>query len=122
MSPYSPDTAEYKITMGVLAVIDSILKLFGIKISSILKGATSVQGLVEPLLYNPGICDAKAVLNLYDNLPPKEGMKMNFVKSNKGLGVVIGLALAVIIFLPVIALLLLGGFAVNQIRYGKMMK
>ncbi len=121
-SPYSPDTAEYKITMGILAVIDSILKLFGIKISSILKGATSVQSLVEPLLYNPGICDAKAVLNLYDNLPPKEGMKMNFVKSNKGLGVVIGLALTVIIFLPVIIVLLLGGFIVNQIKYGKKMK
>ncbi len=121
-SPYSPDTAEYKITMGILAVIDSILKLFGIKISSILKGATSVQSLVEPLLYNPGICDAKAVLNLYDNLPPKEGPKVNFVKSNKGLGVVIGLALTVLIFLPVILVLALGGFIVNQIKYGKKMK
>ena len=121
-SPYSPDTAEYKITMGILAVIDSILKLFGIKISSILKGATSVQSLVEPLLYNPGICDAKAVLNLYGNLPPKEGPKSNFIKSNKGLGVVVGLALTVIIFLPIILLLLLGGFAVNQIKYGKKMK
>ncbi len=121
-SPYSPETAEYKITMGVLAVIDSILKLFGIKISSILKGAESVQSLVEPLLYNPGICDEKAVLNLYDNLPPKEGPKTNFVKSNKGLGVVVGLALAVIVFLPVILVLLLGGLIVNQIKYGKKMK
>ncbi len=121
-SPYSPDTAEYKITMGILAIIDSILKLFGIKISSILKGAESVQSLVEPLLYNPGICDEKAVLNLYDNLPPKESMKANFIKSNKGLGVVIGLALTVIIFLPVILVLLLGGFIVNQIKYGKKMK
>lgn len=121
-SPYSPDTAEYKITMGILAVIDSILKLFGIKISSILKGATSVQSLVEPLLYNPGICDEKAVLNLYDNLPPKESIKANYVKSKKGLGVVIGLALTVIVFLPVIALLLIGGFIVNQIKYRKKMK
>ncbi len=121
-SPYSPDTAEYKITMGVLAVIDSILKLFGIRISSILKGADSVQSLVEPLLYNPGICDAEAVLNLYDNLPPKEGPKASFVKSNKGLGVVIGLALTVIFFLPVILVLLGGGFIINQIKYGKKMK
>ncbi len=121
-SPYSPDTAEYKITMGILAVIDSILNLFGIKISSILKGATSVQSLVEPLLYNPGICDEKAVLNLYDDLPPKESIKTNYVKSNKGLAVVIGLALTVIIFLPVILVLLLSGFIVNQIKYGKKMK
>ncbi len=121
-APYSPDTAEYKIAMGILAIIDSILKLFGIKISSILKGAESVQSLVEPLLYNPGICDEKAVLNLYDNLPPKEGHKVGFVKSNKGLGVIIGLIVAVIVFLPVILILLLGGFAVNQIKYGKKMK
>lgn len=121
-APYSPDTAEYKITMGILAVIDSILKLFGIKISSILKGAESVQSLVEPLLYNPGICDEKAVLNLYDNLPSKEIHKAEAVKSNKGLGIVIGLALGIIVFLPVILVLLLGGFVINQIKYGKKMK
>lgn len=121
-APYSPDTAEYKIAMGILAVIDSILKLFGIKISSILKGAESVQSLVEPLLYNPGICDSKAVLNLYDNLPPKEEHKAGFIKSNKALGIIISLALLIIIFLPVILVLLLGGFIVNQIKYGKMIK
>lgn len=121
-APYSPDTAEYKITMGILAVIDSILKLFGIKISSILKGAESVQSLVEPLLYNPGICDEKAVLELYDNLPPKQEHKVGFVKSKKGLGVVIGLALTIIVLLPVILVLLLGGFIINQLKYGKKMK
>lgn len=121
-SPYSPDTAEYKITMGILAIIDSILKLFGIKIGSLLKGAESVQSLVEPLLYNPGICDEKATLNLYDNFPEKDMVKPAFIKSNKGIGVVMGLALTVIIFLPIILLLLIGGFTVNQIKYGKLMK
>lgn len=121
-SPYSPDTAEYKITMGVLAIIDSLLKLFGVKISKLVKGAESVQSLVEPLLYNPGICDEKAVLNLYDNLPPALDGKAGFVKSNKALGVVIGLVLLVIIFLPVILLWLGFGFVINQIRYGKRMK
>lgn len=121
-SPYSPDTAEYKITMGVLAIIDSILKLFGIKIGKLLKGAASVQSLVEPLLYNPGICDEKAVLNLFDDLPPASDSKQGFVKSNKGLGVVIGLVLAVLIFMPVILVLLGIGFIGNQIKYGKMIK
>ncbi len=121
-SPYSPDTAEYKITMGVLAIIDSILKLFGIKIGKLIKGAASVQNLVEPLLYNPGICDEKAVLNLYDDLPPAPESNRGFVKSNKGLGVVVGLAAAVIIFLPVIIIALGFGFVSNQIKYGKMMK
>lgn len=121
-SPYSPDTAEYKITMGVLAVIDSLLNLFGIKISKLVKGAKSVQSLVEPLLYNPGICDEKAVLYLYDNLPEKDMTEPTCIKSKKGVPLVVLLALTVIIFLPVIAVLLLFGFTANQIKYGKLMK
>lgn len=116
-SPYSPDTAYYKITMGILAIIDSILAVFGIKIGKILKGAQSVQSLVEPLLYNSGICDEKAVLNLWEDLPPKDLMKPSFIKSKKGLGVVVGLILGVIIFLPVILLWLIIGFIVNYIKY-----
>lgn len=121
-SPYSPDTAEYKITMGVLAIIDSLLKLFGVKIGKLVKGAESVQSLVEPLLYNPGICDEKAVLNLYEKLPPVLDGKSGFVKSNKGLAIVILLVLLVLIFLPVILLWTGIGFVVNQIKYGKRMK
>ncbi len=116
-SPYSPDTAHYKITMGILAIVDSILAVLGIKIGKILKGAESVQSLVEPLLYNSGICDEKAVLNLYNNLPAKDLTKPNFVKSKKGLGVIVGLVLGVVVFLPVILLALLIGFIVNYIKY-----
>ncbi|MBQ7296177.1 MAG: metallophosphoesterase [Clostridia bacterium] len=116
-SPYSPDTAYYKITMGILAIIDSIFAVLGIKIGKILKGAESVQSLVEPLLYNGGICDEKAVLSLYDNLPPKDLTKPNFIKSKKGLGVIIGLVLGVIVCLPVILVALLIGFIVNYIKY-----
>jgi len=121
-SPYSPDTAEYKITMGVLAIIDSLLELFGIKISKLLKGAASVQSLVEPLLYNSGICDEKAVLNLWDNLPEKQESTTHFIKSKKAVPTVILLVLVVLILLPVILLWLGIGFAVNQIKYGKLMK
>ena len=121
-SPYTPDTAEYKITMGVLAIIDSLLKLFGVKIGKLVKGAASVQSLVEPLLYNPGICDRKATLNLYDNLPPAPDSAANFVNSNKALPIVISLVLLVIIFLLPILLWLGGGFVVNKIKYGKRMK
>jgi hypothetical protein len=116
-SPYSPDTAYYKITMGILAIIDSILAVFGIKIGKILKGAESVQSTVEPLLYNSGICDGEAVLNLWENLPAKDMTKPNFIKSKKGPGVVIGLALGVVVLSPVILVALLIGFVVNYIRY-----
>ena len=116
-SPYSPDTAYYKITMGILAIIDSILAVFGIKIGKILKGAESVQSTVEPLLYNSGICDGEAVLNLWGDLPAKDMTKPNFVKSKKGLGVVIGLVLGVLVLSPVILVALLVGFIANYIKY-----
>lgn len=116
-SPYSPDTAHYKITMGVLAIIDSVLAVFGIKIGKILKGAESVQSTVEPLLYNSGVCDEKAVLNLWGDLPAKDLTKPNFIKSKKGLGVITGLACGVVVFSPVILLALLVGFIVNYIKY-----
>ena len=116
-SPYSPETPHYKITMGILAIIDSILAVFGIKISKILKGAQSVQSLVEPLLYNNGICDEKATLNLFKDLPSKEQTKPNFIKSKKGLPIVIGLVLGVIVLLPVILLWLAVGFVANYIKY-----
>ena len=116
-SPYSPDTAHYKITMGILAIIDSILGVFGIKIGKILKGAESVQSTVEPLLYNSGICDEKATLNLWGDLPAKDLTKPNFIKSKKGLGIIISLVLGVVVCSPVILLALLVGFIVNYIKY-----
>ena len=116
-SPYSPDTAHYKITMGILAIVDSILNVLGIKIGKILKGAESVQSLVEPLLYNSGICDRQAVISLYEDLPSKDLTKPNFIKSKKGLGVIVGLVSGVIVFLPAILLALIIGFIVNYIKY-----
>ncbi len=121
-SPYSPETPQYKITMGVLAIIDSLLALFAVKIGKLLKGAESVQSLVEPLLYNPGICDEKAVLHLHDNLPDKEMTKPAFIKSKKCLPIVIGLVLGAIVFLPLILLWLGFGFVGNKIKYGKKIK
>ena len=103
--------------MGILAIIDSILAVLGIKIGKILKGAESVQSLVEPLLYNNGICDEKAVLNLYDNLPAKDLTKPNFIKSKKGLGIIITLVLGIIALLPVILAALLISFIGNYIKY-----
>jgi len=121
-SPYSPETPEYKITMGLLSVVDSILDLFGVKLGKILKCVDSAQALVEPLLYNSGICDSDAVLHLWDNLPEKQESSANYKKSKKALPVVISLALLVLLFLPVIVLWLGIGFVANEIRYGKKAK
>ncbi|MGN0517000.1 metallophosphoesterase family protein [Eubacterium sp.] len=64
-SPYSPDTREYKLTCGLLNIIDSFLDTIHFSIGKVLKGATSVRSLIEPLLWNSGYCDAKATLPLY---------------------------------------------------------
>ena len=72
-SPYSPDTREYRITCGMLNVIDSFLNTIHFSIGKVIKGATSVRALVEPLLWNPGPCDAKATLPIepiYDDENP----------------------------------------------------
>lgn len=64
-APYTPDTREYKIAMGLLSIIDSFLDTIGLKMGKLLKGCESASSLVEPLLYNAGICDEKAELKLF---------------------------------------------------------
>ena len=61
-APYTPDTPYYKITCGMLNIIDSVLQALHINLGKLIKGAGSVRSLVEPLLYNAGICDEEAVL------------------------------------------------------------
>ena len=64
-SPFGPDTREYKLTCGFLNIIDAFLYAIHFSIGKVLKGATSVRSLIEPLLWNSGYCDAKATLPLY---------------------------------------------------------
>ena len=111
-SPYGPETREYKITCGFLNVIDSFLNTIHLNIGKFLKGATSVRGLVEPLLWNPGYCDAKSTLPLYplyddENPAPKEVFeKKEFndpvKKSKKGPLVLLILILIVILLLAIV--------------------
>lgn len=129
-SPYTPDTAYYKITVAVCNIVDSILGVFGLKISKIIKGFDSTKDIVEPLLYNAGICDAKATLKLYPvSDVKKDAPKITedpapctVKKSKKGLGIIIGLVFAVLLFLPVEIFLLLAGYITNQIKFGKDIK
>lgn len=122
-APYSPDTAEYKIAMGLLSIIDSFLDTVGIKIGKLLKGAESASALVEPLLYNGGICDEKAVLRLFplykekkenpeliaeETRPKYESVK----KSKKGPLILAALIVAALILLAAVGAvlgLLIGG-------------
>lgn len=109
-SPYSPETREYKLTCGLLNVIDSFLDTIHLKIGKFLKGATTVRALVEPLLWNPGFCDAEATLPLYPTYdgnnpaPKQQEKKFNdpVKKSKKGPFILVILILLVILLLAVV--------------------
>ncbi len=60
-APYSPDTVEYKITMGSFRKIEKILKLFRVDSKKLLGGYTLTE-FVEPLLYNSGLDDDNVTL------------------------------------------------------------
>lgn len=60
-APYSPDTVEYKITMGSFRKIEKILKVLHIDIKSKLSGYTLTE-FIEPLLYNAGPDDDNATV------------------------------------------------------------
>ncbi len=111
-SPYTPDTREYKLTCGVLNIIDSFLNTIHLSIGKFIKGADSVRGLVEPLLWNSGYCDSDASLPLYpiydeENPAPKEMFEEKkftdtVKKSKKGPLVLAILVLLVLVVLAVV--------------------
>ncbi len=125
---YTPDTNYYKITMGLLAIIDSFLEAINMPISKFLKGTKSIRDMVEPLLYKKGIPSFATELTLH---PTQQELEEKFsidnhneIKSNKGKGILISLILALLVlipFLPVIFVVLVIGYVVNFIRYREKM-
>ncbi len=112
-SPYGPDTREYKLTCGVLNILDSFLNTIHLPIGKFIKGATSVRGLVEPLLWNSGYCDAACTLPLYPTYDDKNPAPSEMFaqkeyqdtvrKSKKGILVLSILILIVLLLLAVVA-------------------
>ena len=121
-APYTPDTAEYKIVIGFVNIIDSVLKLLHIKMR--------LSDLVRPLLYNSGIDDSNADLPLNAdkkavNTICNNKYKETVSESKKGPAVLTVLILAIIILLPlipVIAVAFLIGAGVNEIIYRKQIR
>lgn len=129
-SKYPPQTPLYKITIGLLKIIDSILRVLHIDLKKILKVAPDASSLVESLLYNPVIDSYNTVLDVYPyiekgetgieiTVPEKE---ITVKESKKGLGIVFSFAFVVIAFLPIWLLIILFAFLNNQIKYGKKLK
>ena len=95
----APDTAEFKIIMGTVAILDDIVKSLGIKLKGLL-GYNTLKEVVEPLVYNNGIDDYNALI---DPLTPPEAKEpLPEFKSNKGSAIIIGLIISILLALPVL--------------------
>lgn len=126
---YEPEDAEYKITMGLLSIFDSIFAALHISVRKLLKVSDSLCDFVEPLLHNSGIPAYNAVLPIMpyyaegeQGPAEKEPEKPVYPKSKKGVPIVILLIVAILLLWIPILLVLGVGFIVNQIRYGRFMK
>lgn len=60
---YAPDSAEYKIMMGTMKKLERLASILPIDLKKILSGYTLTE-IVEPLLYNSGIDDDNATLDV----------------------------------------------------------
>lgn len=133
-SLYTPEDNEYKIAIGLINIIDSIIKVLHIPLRKLIKVSDTVRDIVEPLLYNAGIPSYDAIMPI---MPVYEGdeqgpipeapSKPDTVKdSKKGLPIVIIAILILLIFLiPIICIgvpVLLIGYIINQIKYKEYLK
>ena len=127
---YTPDDNEYKIAIGLINIIDSIVKVLHLPLKKLVRVSDTVRGIIEPLLYNAGIPSYDAIMPI---MPVYEGdevgpqpeppQKPTTVKdSKKGLPIIILTVLFIIIFLIPILILLLIGYLNNQRKYGKYLK
>ena len=60
---YSPDTVEYKITIGTMKKLEKLLATFRVDIKNTLGGYT-LTDIVEPLLYNSGLDDDNVTVDI----------------------------------------------------------
>lgn len=129
-SKYPPETATYKIVMGFLAIIDSIIDTLHIDFKKLIKVASNTSELVESLLYCKNFDSYNCSLKIFDYFKEGEsGEKITSPsipktvnKSKKGPFILGAGIVLVIAFLPLIMIVLLFGFIINQIKYRNKLK
>lgn len=133
-SLYTPQDNEYKIAIGLINIIDSIIKVLHIPLKKLVKVSDTVRGIIEPLLYNGGIPSYDAILpimpvyegNEFGPVPESPATPDTVKESKKGLPIVIIAVLLLLIFLiPIICIglpVLLIGYIVNRIKYKEYLK
>lgn len=93
-----PDSPEYKVTMGVIALLDGIIKCLPIDLKKIL-GYSTLAEVVSPIVYNNGIDDYNAELDL--KKVPEDPEPLPIPVSKKGPLVIASVILLVLMLLPV---------------------
>lgn len=131
-SRYSADTPIYKITLGFLSILDSILRILHIDLKKITKVVPTLVELVEPLLCNSKIDSFNAELPIYDFVlsegsavfcnETKRRFEIEVKKSNKGLMIIIIGAILLVALLPLLLIILAFGFVFNIIKYRDKLK
>ncbi|MDR0855187.1 MAG: metallophosphoesterase [Christensenellaceae bacterium] len=101
----APDGKHYKIAMALMAVADSLIKCLPIKFKKI-TGFDSVCEIVDPMIYNSGICDDNADL-IIDNekaskLLPKTDAYIPPFKSTKGWKIIAIAVLSMLVLSPIL--------------------
>lgn len=126
---YNPEDPEYKITMGLISILDSIFDTLHIKIRKLIKVSDSLFDFVEPLIHNRSIPSYNTVLPIMpfygegeQGPVPEEVRQERTIKSKKGPGIIAALVIGLIVLLIPLILIFGIGFVVNQIKYGKKMK
>jgi len=128
-APYTPETPQYRITMGLCAIIDSVLKTLHLPFSKLVKGFDSAGELIEPLLYNDGICDREVALPKNADEETVKSIcnhkEKTEIISRKGLAIVAILVLLLLILiplLPLIAVIFGAGFIINYFKYSEQVR
>ena len=123
-APYSPETCEYRITQGVLSIVDSTVRALHIPFSKLVKGFGSTAELITPLLFNSGICDRSATLRFGADREYIESITTDKqpenINSRKGpfiAALLIMILIIMLLLLPVTALVLLAAHILNHIKY-----
>lgn len=93
-----PDSPEYKITMGVIALLDSLIKCLPIDLKKLL-GYSTLAEVVAPIVYNNGIDDYNAVLDL--EVAPSDPEPLPIPVSKKGPFIIASIIICAILALPI---------------------
>lgn len=130
-SKYPPHTPTYKITIGFLSILDSLLRILHIDLKKITKVSSSLIELVEPLLYNPKIDSYSADLEVFpycsagDDCSKKlewPVAEKTVTQSQKGLGIIVFTAILLVALMPVWIIAVLIAILNNRIKYKDKLK